>query len=295
VLSLIFFLLIVWLVLCLGLAAWTVWFQNYAYLEAVDGVYWRAPLVGTILALYLCFWCVLSYRAVRADPKSPNPYATTFTFNPTRDQVYPVIWTVTHSRQPAEDGKAEEDVQTRTRYELVKTPNGPAHYRKDGLVNGAELPPRPEEIIVKDGDEEVSFKPDRDAHGNFKVEEVGGYFTPAQKKPLRYRNARGRVMEEGNLGVLTYSRTGQIIVNCLLNFVHFVVWFVCLWLLLRFQLGHSILIALACWLAMTFCVIGPLFTRAETAARDQPQVRVVASHLTPFSRVSEKRVSPKRG
>jgi hypothetical protein len=295
VLSLVFYLLVIWVVLCLGLAAWTVWFQNYAYLEAVDGFYWRAPLAGTILTVYLCLWCVLGYRAVRADPKSPNPYATTFTFSPTRDQVYTVLWTVTRSRQPSEDGKSEEEVQTRTRFEQVKTPNGPTRYRKDGLPNGAELPPRPEEIIVKDGDEEVSFKPDRDAQGNFKAEEVRGFFTPAQKKPLQYRDPRGRVMEEGNLGVLTYSRTGQIIINCLLNFVHLVVWLACLWLLLRFQLGHSILIALACWLAMTFCVIGPLFTRAEAAAREQPQVRVVACAPAPFSRGSEKRLSPNRG
>jgi hypothetical protein len=275
-LSLVFFLFVVWVVLCLGLAAWTMWFQNYAYLEVVDGAYWRAPLVGTILTLYLCFWCVLSYRAVYADPKSPNPYATTFTFSPTRDQVYAVLWTVTRKPQATEEGKPDEDSLLRTRYELVKTPNGAAQYRKDGLVHGAELPPRPEEIIVKEGDEEVSFKPDRDANGNFKVEEVQSWLAPTRKKPLQYRDARGRVMEEGNLGVLTYSRTGQIIVNCILNLLHLLIWFACLWLLTRFQFWHSVLIALVCWLVVTFFIIGPLCTRAEAAARAQPQVRVVA-------------------
>lgn len=273
--SLILFLLVVWVVLCLGLAAWTIWFQNYVYLEAVDGAYWRAPLVGTILTIYLVFWCVLSYRAIYADPKAPNPYATTFTFSPTRDQVYPVLWTVTRRPQTSEEGKAEEELQLRTRYELVKTPHGPAQYRKDGLVHGPELPPRPEEIIVKEGDEEVSFKPDRDANGNFKVEEVNSVLAPTRKKPLQYRDARGRVMEEGSLGTLTYSRTGQLIVNCMLNLLHLLLWLGCLWVALRFQFGHALLMALGCWLVMTFFIIGPLFTRAEAAARAQPQMRVL--------------------
>jgi hypothetical protein len=274
VLSLIWFLLVVWVVLCLGLAAWTIWFQNYVYLEATAGVFWRAAVAGSVLTAYLGFWCLLSYLAVRADPKSPNPFATTFNFNPSRDQQYPVLWTVVRKRHTPEEGKAPEETEVRTRYQLVWPGKGPPQYRKDGLVHGAELPPRPEEIIVREGDEEVSFKPDRDANGNYKIEEDKGFFTPPTKRPLKYRDARNRVMEEGSLGVLPVPpRTGQIVVNCLLNFGLLGVWFACVWLLLRFQAGHAFLMALACWLVMLFCIVGPAFDRAERAAKSQPVVR----------------------
>jgi hypothetical protein len=281
VLSLILFLFILWIVLCLCLAAWTVWFQNYVYLEVASGVFWRAPAVATILMVYVCCWCVLGYRAVRADPKSANPYVITINFNPARDQVYPVLWTVAYKTRGAGDGQGEEGL-VRTRYELVKSGNGPQQYRKDGQVHGPELPARPDEIIVAEADaegnpQEVSFKPDRDANGNFKVEEVKGFFTPATKQPLQYRDGRNRVMAEGNLGAIAPpARTGQVIVNCILYALHLVIWFLCVWLLLRFQAGHSVLIALGCWLVMTFCVVGPMFDRAEKVARSQPVVQAVA-------------------
>ncbi len=279
-LGLILFVFIIWVVLCLGLAVWTVWFQNYVYLEVASGVFWRAPAVGTILMVYVSLWCVLDYRAVRADPTSPNPYVLSVNFNPSRDQVYPYLWTVTYKTRGGSDGKGEEG-QVRTRYELVKTGNGPQQYRKDGQVRGPELPARPDEIIVTEPDaegksQEVSFKPDRDANGNFQVEEVKGFFTPSTRRPLQYRDDRNHVMEEGNLGAVSPPvRTGQIVANCALYALHLAIWFVCTWLLLRFQAGHAVLIALGCWLVMTFCVVGPVFDRAEKVARSQPVVRVV--------------------
>jgi hypothetical protein len=266
--SLILFLAVVWVVLGLGLAAGTIWFQNYVYLESTAGVFWRAPAAATLLIGYVAFLCVLSFQAVRADPKAPNPYATTFSLQPTRPQLYPVLWTVTRHRHTPEEGKVVEDTFVRTRYEPVWPGNGPPRYRKDGLVGGPEMPPRPDEIIVREGDGEVSFKPDRDANGNFKIEEDKGFFTPPTKRPLQYRDGRGRVMEEGSLGVLPPApRTRQIVVNCVLDFGFLVLWFVCAWPLLRFQAGHALLIALGCWLVMLFAVVGPAFTRTEAAAR----------------------------
>ncbi len=54
--------------------------------------------------------------------------------------------------------------------------------------------------------------------------------------------------------------------NLLLNGLHLVVWFACLWLLLRFQWPHALGMALVCWLVVTVIVIPPLLNKAEVVA-----------------------------
>jgi len=168
------------------------------------------------------------------------------------------------------DDKVVKRVETS--YVRITAPKGREEFRKGGKVNGELLPARPDEIIVPEGDEKTSFKPDRDADGNFKVEEVSFLLIPTRKR-LCYRDSGNRIMEEGNLGTVAHSRTGQMLLNVLLHLLHLLLWFVCTWMLLRFQVGHSVLIALACWLAVTFCGVGPAFDRAEAAARAVPAVR----------------------
>src|SRR5581483_981803 len=46
VLSLLLVLLVLWLVLVIALAAWTIWFSGYLYSEPTGEIYWRAPAAG---------------------------------------------------------------------------------------------------------------------------------------------------------------------------------------------------------------------------------------------------------
>ena len=67
--------------------------------------------------------------------------------------------------------------------------------------------------------------------------------------------------------VLFRSRSvTTILMTFLLNFLHLGVWFVCLWLLLRFQWSHALGLAIVFCLAMTLVVLPMLFTRTERAA-----------------------------
>ncbi len=63
-LSLILIVLVVWVLLGLLLAAWTLFFQGYIYSEPVSAIYWRAPAAAAALTLFLCFWIVLDYRSI---------------------------------------------------------------------------------------------------------------------------------------------------------------------------------------------------------------------------------------
>src|SRR5215469_15735149 len=73
VFSLVVVLLVVFAVLSLLLAAWTLFFQGYIYSEPVEAIYWRAPAAGAALTLFLLIWMVLDYRSIET-PQDEGRY-----------------------------------------------------------------------------------------------------------------------------------------------------------------------------------------------------------------------------
>ena len=73
-------------------------------------------------------------------------------------------------------------------------------------------------------------------------------------------------MREDNLGQLSTFRWGVFLACAFLNFFHLALWFVCLWLLLRFQWSHALGLAVIFWLAMTVFGVPALLAKVETAA-----------------------------
>jgi hypothetical protein len=124
------------------------------------------------------------------------------------------------------------------------------------------LPDRPDKIIVVEGGQQHVFLPERDAKGHFKV---------APGESLRYyeEGAKGRYMVEGQWGRVASYRFGRLVLDLFLNLLHFVVWWLVLWLLLRFQWSHALGLAVAFWAVMTLFVLPPLLTRAEEVARQR--------------------------
>jgi hypothetical protein len=69
---------------------------------------------------------------------------------------------------------------------------------------------------------------------------------------------------------LTSSRWGVLIVNIGLNVLNLVVWFVCLWLVLRFQWSHALGLAILFWVAVSFLIMPMLFERVEQLGQSPP-------------------------
>src|SRR5262249_33936496 len=84
-------------------------------------------------------------------------------------------------------------------------------------------------IQEKEGGEKIRFEPRLDRDGNF---------TAKEPFPPYYEVNGRRVMDE--LGQVTLSSFGMWLLNIFLNLLHFGVWFVCLWLLLKFQWPHAL-------------------------------------------------------
>jgi hypothetical protein len=234
VLNLVLLLLLVWFCLCVFLAAWALFFQGYIYTEPSEGLAWRAPAAGTVLALFVALWVLLDYRA-------PGRYQTVFEFSPRQDEgPFPRLLATTPGGPELE-------------YKLRRTPGSGADYWRDGRP----MPSRPDKVAVVENGEKVYFGPDRDADGKFKV---------GTDQTLHYRDARGREMLEGQFGRVSTFRTGLLLANLALNFLHFVAWFLCLWLLLRFQWAHALGFAVVLWAAMTLIVLPYVLDRAEKVA-----------------------------
>jgi hypothetical protein len=234
-LGIILILLLIWAGLVVLLWAGSVWFQGYIYSEPAPQLVWAAPVAGSALALFLAIWCIIDY-------KSPGRYVSLFDFSARDDhEPFPELWAVRST--------------STTRYTLTKDAQGRVEYLDR---NGKPIPTHPDRIIVKEDGEEIAFEPERDANGNFKMR---------RGKSLLYYDARGRQMSEDNLGQLSTFRWGVLLACAFLNFFHLALWFVCLWLLLRFQWSHALGLAVIFWLAMTVFGVPALLGKVEAAAK----------------------------
>ena len=231
--SLILVLLLVWFVVTVFLAAWTLWIQPYIYTEPAMGIPWRAPAAGTVVFLTVLVWVFLDYQ-------HPERYCTFWEFSPVEYYEYPKLIV------PQRQGKEDE-------YVRVRRGRGFVYMRGD-----RPIPSRPDKVIaVKENKERDVFVPDRDANGMFKVPEG---------QSLVYRDQTGQTMLEGQLGTVEVFYPWRLIANLLLNLAHFVAWFVALWLLLRFQWSHALGQAFVLWGVMTLFILPQVLKRAEDVA-----------------------------
>jgi hypothetical protein len=225
--------------------AGTVVIQGYIYSEPVEQAYWRAPVTALVVTLFVAFWCSLDY-------KSPGRYGSFFDVASASDDTrFDKFLSVKNNRE--------------TVYTFRKDAKGRGDYYDDGgrKWNRADTDGIVQAIIVEDKDgQKIRFEADLTKDGKFKLDPDRG--------TARYVEASGkhRVMTDSAPGWLSVPRTGVVAANLLLNLVHGIVWFLCLWLLLRFQWGHALGLAFVGWLVLTF-FLPPLFKRTEDLAKQK--------------------------
>ena len=233
-LSLFLIMLVVFVVLSLLLAAWTMFFQGYIYSEPVEAVYWRAPAAAAALTLFLSLWLMLDYGSIHNRNENQGRYRPLHESSSSETETYEYLTIINRDR------KEEQYVRL-----------GDNKYRNK---NGKEPPQRPLKIIAshKDGDKHV--------------------FTPVEKDgKVRYveeGNPSRSWDENSSLGQITIFHFGWLIVTLLLNFGLLIVWFVCLWLLLHFQWAHALGLAFGFWLVSLF-VLPMILTQGEKVRKER--------------------------
>jgi hypothetical protein len=232
-------LMLLLLVLVTGLAVagllyvWTAWFQGYIYSEPAEQLYWRAPAAGGALGLFLLVWVLLDYRW----PGSVQ-VLTQFSSSDTT-KPYPKL--------KVYDNDLGKDVVY-----LSKPVGGDKVEYWTAPPNSQKLKGEPEKItLLTDKDEEVGVFEKQKA-------ETGSY--------TQYRDKSGRTMSAFSLGQVTTFQTWRVVATVLVNLLYGGVWFVGLWLLLRFQWTHALIQAVVAWIVTLLFVVAPLLSYAERLA-----------------------------
>lgn len=238
--SLVAIFLVVFVVLSLLLAAWTLFFQGYIYTEPVEAIYWRAPAVAAALTGFLLLWIVLDYRSIE-EPTQEGRYRPLHDTSSRETETFDQITILTQDRR-----------------KVPYTRQGSRFVSK----SGRPLPERPLEIIAtdKNGQEHV-FKPKTDAKGVFQKTENGQVRYYEEGNPKRY-------MDESAIGHITIFHFGWLLMTLILNFGFLIVWFVGLWLLLRFEWPHALGLAFVAWLISLF-ILPMILTQAEKVRKER--------------------------
>jgi hypothetical protein len=243
VLSAILILLVLGVALIVLLWVGTAVIQGYLYTESPPDLYWRAPAAGLAIALFVAIWWLLAV-------KNPGKLGALHQFGAaTQDERFSdLVWV---RKDPADDQRWIE-VKTfhydQPKRKYFDTSSGRPWSRSssDGVVEWIRAE-------RKEGDEPVSvlFKADLKSDGTL-------------KDPATFieQGGKGRVMTENDLGKVSTSRTGLVFANLFLNGAFLGLWFVCLWLLLRFQWLHALGLALAMWAALVLTIVPLLLSKA---------------------------------
>lgn len=221
-------LLLTWFLLTGLLWGVTQFGQGALYEEPVTQLYWRAPAAAGGVTALLLIWCLLNYMASTPEITDP-PYPTLFsmTTEVTGDPVRE-FWVVKAGMPPV-------------RYALRMS--GGVHpvaeyFDENNAKFGAVQIRETETVILKENKEDVRFQAEAAQTGVMADEkrwvEEGG---------KRHLTPNGRV---------TTPRAGRSAMTVVLNLLHLGVWFLVLWLVLRFQWPHALGLAAATWVIMTF-------------------------------------------
>ncbi|MGF1582731.1 MAG: hypothetical protein ACFCD0_25690 [Gemmataceae bacterium] len=256
--------LLMGLIIGVVLAIGTLIIQSTFYTEPTSGVLWQAPATAGGITVFLLLWCFFNVwgSGTRQDYV---PYPTIFGFPASVDlteEPLPGFWSVkgTGSSNLVQDenGKwvyAEGSGDTqKTKYVLKKKVEVSgnlvtSYYVEENNPSRPWNPAKVVAIIIEYEDREIRFqRTETDSEDAFAFVSDDGWTM------RMYRNG----------GATTPFRfpTGLFLVCLFLNTFHLGLWFTGLWLVLRFQWFHALLISLAFWVPVTLIALPGLLGEA---------------------------------
>ena len=253
-LFLLLIILVVFVFLTVFLWVGTLFIQGYVYSEPAEHLEWRAPAAGGALALFLGLWMLLDYAAIDTAVID-IPYHTIFHFNPTQTKDVDKLWGVVGDKE--------------TLYNRQKSVRGADFFLTEGETPWQRETPDGicAAILIEEGGVKVRFEP-RLVDGKFPPPKKRGliFESPGTENfPTYYEKDGRRYMEA--IGKVSIYRWLLFLLNLFLNALHLGLWFVCLWLLLRFQWTHALSGAVLIWLVMSLAVLPLLLGQTYEAAK----------------------------
>jgi hypothetical protein len=218
----------------------SVFVQSYIFTQPTEGMAWRAPTAAAIMTLFFTIWCWLVVANPDAKPGA-IPLTTILNFS-FRSNMFaapvPDLWAYRAEGTPPIRYVLRHYVdlgQDKTSYQNAADPTKP--FTPVGV--------QAVEIKTATGDKLKFTK---------KTEDDRSWFISDD----------GWMLEDHSdiSGNPSRANWGLLLANLLLNFVHLALWFVCLWVILRFSLGSSVLFAAILWGLMTVAILPMLLDQA---------------------------------
>jgi len=198
-----------------------------------------------VLGGFLGVWCFLVAGSPDAEPLD-IPYDVFWRFSPRVDMV----------KKPIAELWAVKKNDEKVKYVRQPVPPNKYEYRDTTLAKRPWSSTGVKAIEFTHDGQQYRFEP--------KEVEAGSY--PMFVSPEGWRM---KVYETGPDGIPDIFRTGRFIANLTLNLVHLVLWFACLWLLLRFQWSHALGLAFCLWLLVTIVILPLMLSYAAQVAQNR--------------------------
>jgi hypothetical protein len=245
--NLLLILIVTAVILTVVLWAGTFFFQGYIYTEPSPGIFWQAPAAAALLTFGYTIWSLSVAFSAEATPQN-IPYDALHRFSPKEDmselegKPAPKIWAIKLDRKKTGEDKDGERIE----YKRIRDAQIKFHYE---ATTGAHHPWQPDGVIA------------------IEIEKPDGVKMRFDLAPLadggnrEFVSPDGWVITElsgqgGGPNVVPYKfRWGRWLLNLFFNFGHLAVWFLALWLLLRFQWTHALGLAVVLWLIFTVTVL----------------------------------------
>lgn len=231
--------------------------QGYIYTVPGTGLAWQAPAAAGAVFLFLTFWCLIIANSSTASP-TEVPYDALFRFTPKEDMV----------KNPVKELDAlyrdKKNKEKKVTYVLHRDPRGRNHYVEK---NSAK---------EKGTDGAARWKPEdvKEIHlthqGQLMIFEAREAGTGANRHFVHTPSGWTLVeFDDGPTGIPWVFRWSRFFFTFFLNLFHLALWFACFWLLLRFQWGHALGLAMVMWLLFTLAFLPILLDTAGQVALDK--------------------------
>jgi hypothetical protein len=250
VLGLVIVFCVVFFALAVILWAGTLGFQGLIYNEPATGLPWRGPAAAAALTALFAVWCYLSFS--NFDPRTEEKqlsFDTIFRFQPDKIITVDKLYAVKNGQETLYTKRSTGG--TVGSAEFRDTQGNP--WRRSDTTGITEA------IIVEENGQRVRFVP--------KLARDGTFPPTAEAFPGYYEQGGRREMVQ--LGQVIQRRWGVLFLNIILNLAHLGLWFLCFWLLLRFQWTHALGLAAVAWVVATVVLLPMLFNRTRDVAKER--------------------------
>jgi hypothetical protein len=252
--------------------------QGWFYQNPADNMPIRAAIGGALLAAFLTVWCFIDARA------GGNKYTTLFAFSPEEIVEYEAFDAVMRNEK-----KEERLIHFERRSGTGANWKTEDFHDKKNLEKTWKKSTADEmcvAILIKDKEspEPWRFEANLDKDGQFPKEasDLSNPMRPKTGVHLRYTDPAGRYMTSESLGRVYRKKVGVLFANLFLNGAHLILWIAVMWFVLRFSLGHALVIGFAMWLFMMLAVQPELFIQTrpkETAQQVTNELRYARSNI----------------